>query len=122
MQREMPFFAVVGEPEMLAEMLISRLSSEHQALALCWHKRRVKFSQADAAAKLGIPKSHMTNILAGKKYLPYDKRIEFQALCGNWAIRQYEDRIIGARTVFESPEQRRIRELEQKVQSLENAA
>jgi hypothetical protein len=115
MQREMPFFQQVGEPEMLSELLINRLKSEADAISLCWHKRRVKFSQRGAAVDLGISYSHLSNILSGKKYMPNDKRIQFQCLCGNWAIRQYEDSIIGAKTVFETPEQRRIRELEQEL-------
>lgn len=111
----MPFFQQVGEPEKLSELLINRLNSEADAISLCWHKRRVKISQRGAAAELGISYSHLSNILSGKKYMPNDKRIQFQALCGNWAIRQYEDSIIGAKTVFETPEQRRIRELEQEL-------
>ncbi|ACT50895.1 hypothetical protein [Methylovorus glucosotrophus] len=121
-QREMPFFQLVGEPVFLHDILISRLCNEHQAIVLCWAKRRVKFTLTDAAVTLGMPKSHLSNILSGKKYLPNDMRIAFQALCGNWAIRQYEDSIIGAKTVFETPEQRRIRELEQQLEAARMAA
>lgn len=121
MQREMPFFEVVGEPQMVSEQLIARLRNEADATVLCWAKRRVRYSLSDAAAILGMPKSHLSNILSGKKYLPFDFRIKFQALCGNWAIRQYEDSICGFRSVVETPEQRRIRELEAKVEAMEAA-
>jgi hypothetical protein len=122
MQREMPFFEVVGEPEMVAEQLIARLRNEADATVLCWAKRRVRYSLSDAAAILGMPKSHLSNILSGKKYLPFDFRIKFQALCGNWAIRQYEDSICGFRSVIETPEQRRIRELESQIEAMRSAA
>ncbi|NOV28039.1 hypothetical protein E5S69_31630 [Cupriavidus necator] len=122
MQREMPFFEVVGEPEMVAEQFIARLRNEADATVLCWAKRRVRYSLSDAAAILGMPKSHLSNILSGKKYLPFDFRIKFQALCGNWAIRQYEDSICGFRSVVETPEQRRIRELESQIEAMRSAA
>jgi hypothetical protein len=111
-QREMPFFEVVGEPEMIPEYLVGKFRCETDAILTCWARRRVKFSMSDASATLGMPKSHLSNILSGKKYLPNDFRIKFQALCGNWAIRQYEDAVCGFTTVRETPEQRRIRELE----------
>jgi hypothetical protein len=120
-QREMPFFKEVGEPKLLSESLISRLRSEHDALVLCWAKRQVKYSQAAGAALLGIPPSHFSNILSGQKYPPYDMRMKLQALCGNWAIRQYEDMVIGARTEFETPEERELRVLRSRVNELEQA-
>jgi hypothetical protein len=119
MQREMPFFEVVGEPEMVPAHLIARTRNEADAVMLCWAKRRVRYSMADASAMLGVPKSHLSNILSGKKYLPNDFRIKFQALCGNWAIRQYEDAICGFTSVRETPEQRRIRELESRIAAME---
>lgn len=112
MQQEMPIFQEVKEPDWLPEYLIGRLRNEHDSVLLCWNKRRVKYSMSDASALLGLPKSHLSNILAGKKYLPYDMRVRFQTFCGNYAIRQYEDRVLGFKTISESPEQRRIRELE----------
>lgn len=118
----MPFFEVVGEPEMVGDFLIGRLRNEADAVVLCWAKRRVKYTLSDAAVLLGMPKSHLSNILSGKKYLPFDFRIKFQALCGNWAIRQYEDAVCGFVTARETPEQRRIRELESEIQTLRAAA
>ncbi|WNG69312.1 hypothetical protein [Cupriavidus gilardii] len=117
----MPFFEVVGEPEMVPDFLIARLRNEADAVVLCWAKRKVKYTLTDAAVLLGMPKSHLSNILSGKKYLPFDFRIKFQALCGNWAIRQYEDSVCGFVTARETPEQRRIRELESQLQALKAA-
>lgn len=122
MQQEMPIFQALKEPEWLPEYLIGRLRNEHDSVLLCWNKRRVKYSMSDAAALLGLPKSHLSNILGGKKYLPYDMRIRFQQFCGNFAIRQYEDRVMGFKTVAETPEQRRIRELESELAAARAAA
>ena len=112
MSQEMPFFEVVGEPTMVSQQNIAPLRNEADAVRLCWDCRRIRYSLSDAAALLLMPKSHLSNILSGKKYLPNDFRIRFQALCGNWAIRQYEDSVCGFVTARETPERRRIRELE----------
>lgn len=108
----------VGHPDFLPESIVARIRTEEEAVAWCWAKRRVKFGVTEAARYLGMPKSHLSNILNGKKYLPWGKRIELQRLCGNWLIRQWEDRHCGFITKQESPEQRRIRELEAKVNDL----
>lgn len=113
----------VGDPKFLPESLVSRIQTEAEAVAWCWAHRRIKaMTVTEAARLLGMPKSHMSNILAGKKYLPWGVRVELQRLCGNWLIRQWEDRHCGFVTQRETPEQRRIRELEAKVQQLEMAA
>ncbi|HEF4754614.1 hypothetical protein KTF24_13930 [Burkholderia multivorans] len=122
MQIEIPVFQAVKEPDWVAEYLIGRLRNEHDAVLLCWNKRRVKYSMSDAAALLGLPKSHLSNILAGKKYLPYDMRVRFQQFCGNYAIRQYEDKVFGFKTIAETPQERELRELRAKVAALEAAA
>lgn len=121
MQMEMPFFDVVGDPEKLPEYLIARCRNECDAVVLCWNRRKVKYSLTDAALYMGMPKSHLSNILSGKKYLPFDFRVRFQALCGNWAIRQYEDAVCGFESERITPDQRRIRELESQLQALKAA-
>jgi transcriptional regulator with XRE-family HTH domain len=106
----------IGEPEFLPESVVSRITCEADAVAWCWALRRVKgMGVTEAARYLGMPKSHLSNILNGKKYPPYGARIELQRLCGNWLIRQWEDRHCGFVTNRETPEQRRIRELEARV-------
>jgi hypothetical protein len=122
MQQEMPLFQAMKEPEWLPEYLIGRLRNEHDSVLLCWNRRRVKYSMSDAAALLGLPKSHLSNILAGKKYLPFDMRIKFQTFCGNFAIRQYEDKTMGFKTITETPLERENRELRSKLEALEKAA
>jgi hypothetical protein len=116
-QREIPALQVLHEPEWLPDLLIARLRSERDAVMLCWAKRRRRaLTLRGAAEELEMQPSHLSNILSGKKYLPHDFRIRFQQLCGNWAIRQYEDHICGFLTKRETPEQRRIRELEAQVE------
>lgn len=112
-QRQIPALGLLSEPQWLDEFLVKRLRSEKDAVVLCWAKRtRKQLSIRGAAEELGLPASHLSNIVSGKKYLPHDFRIKFQKLCGNWALRQYEDRACGFITSRESPDQRRIRELE----------
>lgn len=114
---------VVPEPEWLSDVWISRCRSERDAVVLCWAKRaRRGLTVRQAAEELGLQPSHMSNILSGQKYLPHDFRIRFQQLCGNWAIRQYEDMACGFITQKETPEQRRIRMLEAEVSDLRRRA
>jgi len=122
MQREIPILAAHKAPAFVAEHLIERCRNEHDALLLCWHKRQVPYAQSTAADLLGVPHSHFSNILSGKKYPPWGFTTNLQALCGNWAIRQYRDKAEGFYTVVESPDQRQIRVLTEKLSRLEKVA
>ena len=122
-QHRMVILGAVQEPEWLSDAWVARCRSEADAVVLCWAKRTRKgLTARQAAEELGVPPSHMSNILGGKKYLPHDFRIRFQELCGNWAIRQYEDMACGFITQKETPEQRRIRLLEAENQQLRRSA
>jgi plasmid maintenance system antidote protein VapI len=113
----------VAPMEWVSDVYIMRCRSEKDAIALCWAKRNRKgLTLRQAAEELRIQPSHLSNILSGKKYLPHDFRIRFQELCGNWAIRQYEDLRCGFRTEKETPEQRRIRQLEAQLSEVSRAA
>lgn len=113
----------IGEPVFLPESIVSRVESEADAVAWCWAMRRIKgMGVTEAARYLGMPKSHLSNILSGKKYLPFGVRVELQRLCGNWLIRQWEDRHCGFVTKQDTPDQRRIRELEAKLADRERMA
>lgn len=115
------FMQPVADMQMVASQLIERCRSEHDAFLLCWNKRIVKYSQAAAAGLLGIPPSHFSNMLSGKKYPTWDLRTNLQRLCNNWAIRQYADWQEGIDS-FETPEQRRIRDLENQLEQARKAA
>jgi hypothetical protein len=113
----------VGDPSFVPEAVLARVHSESEAVQWCWALRRIKgMGVTEAARYLGMPKSHLSNIINGKKYLPWGKRLELQRLCGNWLIRQWEDRECGFVTKMETPEQRRIRELEQRLVVAERRA
>lgn len=113
----------VGEPSFVPEAILSRIQSESDAVQWCWALRRIKgMGVTEAARYLGMPKSHLSNIINGKKYLPWGKRIDLQRLCGNWIIRQWEDRECGFVTQAESPLDRQNRALQQRVAELERRA
>lgn len=121
-QLEMPFLQLIGDTKNLNLQWINLCHSEADAVSLCWNKRRVKYGVRDAALKLDISYSHLSNIINGKKYFPNDLRTRFQILCGNWAIRQYEDLQIGATTQFMSPEKIENELLKARIAELEKAA
>lgn len=120
MNKELPLMAEVKGPQELPEYLIARCRTETDAVQLCWHMRRVKYGVREAARLLDMPASHLSNVISGKKYLPHNS-VEFQRLCGNLAIRQFQDREMGLRTIIETAEQRRIRELESQIEAMKAA-
>jgi len=120
MNKELPLLAEVKGPQELPEYLIARCRNETDAVMLCWHMRRIKYGIREGARLLGMTASHLSNVVSGKKYLPHNT-VEFQQLCGNLAIRQFEDRQFGFRTVIDTPEQRRIRELESQLEAMKAA-
>lgn len=91
-QREFNWIGELKPPALADVHLLNHCRSSHDAILLTWNLRRVKYSQADAAAMLEMPKSHLSNILSGQKYLPDDLRVPFMWLCGSLALRQWEDK------------------------------
>lgn len=91
-QRDFGWLAELKPPVMIDSDLLSHAKTAHDAILLTWNTRRVKYTQADAAAMLEMPKSHLSNILSGQKYLPDELRVPFMWLCGSLALRQWEDR------------------------------
>jgi transcriptional regulator with XRE-family HTH domain len=121
-QLEMPFLQLIGQTKNLNLQWINLCNSETDAVCMCWNKRTVKRGVREMARDLGISVSHLSNIINGKKYLPSGFRSKFQILCGNWAIRQFEDLQIGATTQFISPEQLENQLLKARIEELERAA
>lgn len=91
-QRDFGWLAEIKQPVLADDSVLCHCKDSHDAILLTWNLRRVKYSQADAAAMLEMPKSHLSNILSGQKYLPDDLRIAFMWLCGSLALRQFEDK------------------------------
>ena len=122
-QTRLVTIGAIQQMEWLDDLWISRCRSEKDAVVLCWAKRQRKgLTLRQAAEELAMPASHLSNILGGKKYFPHGFRVRFQELCGNWAIRQYEDLVCGFRTEKDTPEKRRIRQLEAENQLLRRTA
>lgn len=121
MDKELPLLGEVKGPTELPEYLIARCRNETDAVQLCWHMRRVKYGVREAARLLDMTASHLSNVVSGKKYLPHNS-VQFQQLCGNWAIRQYQDRVAGLRTIQETAEQREIRRLRAELEAARAAA
>lgn len=91
-QRDFGWLAEVPPPVSVSAELLAHCHTAHDAILLTWNSRKVKCSQNSAAERLEMPASHLSNILSGSKYLPDDLRVPFMWLCGNLALRQYEDR------------------------------
>lgn len=120
-QLEMPFLQLIGQTKNLNLQWINLCNSETDAVCMCWNKRTVKRGVREMARDLGISVSHLSNIINGKKYLPNGFRNKFQILCGNWAIRQYEDLEISATTHFISQDELKIKVLEAQIAALKAA-
>ena len=122
-QRLIPLLSAMTGPEWLDELWIKRCRNEGDAVVLCWAKRtRRGMTLRGAAEEMEMSASHLSNILSGKKYLPHDFRIKFQRLCGNYAIRQYEDMACGFRTCPDDPQTREIRQLKSENERLKREA
>ena len=91
MQRDFGWMQEIKPPMHVEADAVRSCKSTLEALQKSWDMRRIKLSMSDAAARLGMPKSHLSNILSGKKYLPNECRVAFMWLIGNLLIRQYED-------------------------------
>lgn len=91
-QRDFGWMQEVKPPSSVDDVLLGHCKTSNDAILLTWNTRRVKHSQAYASAFLGLPTSHLSNILSGKKYLPDDLRVPFMWFCGSLALRQFEDR------------------------------
>lgn len=90
-QRDFGWLAEVAKPTAADTYLVARCRNAHDTIVLTWALRKIKRTMTDAAAILEMPKSHLSNILSGKKYLPDELRVPLMFLCGNTALRQWED-------------------------------
>lgn len=93
MQRELPLIGLLKAPEAIREDVLRTFGDDEEeatrfAVRFAWDHRRVKMSQNQAAAHIGLTSSHLCNILSGQKYLPPHKINAFEWLCGNHAVSQ----------------------------------
>jgi hypothetical protein len=118
-QREMPFLAAVKGPAEVPFEFVKACGSELEALNLCINLSHL----ADETIRdhLGIDKGHFSRIRKGRGNFPPNKRVALMELCGNLAPVQYEAWRVG-RDLVERSKDVRIRELEQKLAMLKEAA
>lgn len=118
-QREMPFLAVVKAPQEVPLEFIKACKSELEALNLCMNLSHL--SDEAIRDSLVIDKGHFSRIRKGRGNFPPNKRIQLMELCGNLAPVQYEAWKVG-RDLVERSKDVRIRELEQQLANLREAA
>lgn len=93
-QRDFGWLAECKAPVLLGYEYVDICQSAHDAIVMTWNARTIKCSLTSASERLQMPKSHLSNILSGKKYMPDELRIPFMWLCGNLCMRQYEDKVL----------------------------
>jgi hypothetical protein len=113
-QRELPIIGLLEAPVPLLPHQLAGFGDEEEsaikaAIRWGWNNRRVRMDQSNAAAHIGIPPSHLSNILNGKKHLPPHKINAFEWIVGNRAvsmtierfrlIREEEQALVIARTI-----------------------
>jgi hypothetical protein len=118
-QREMPFLALVKGPQEVPLEFIKACKSELEALNLCMNLAHL--SDETIREKLGIDKGHFSRIRKGRGNFPPNKRVQLMEFCGNLAPIQYEAWRMG-RELIERSKDVRIRELEQQLAQLKEAA
>lgn len=123
MQREFGFFGSTPLPDLLPEDEIALCANFKDALALCIRRSRVKRSQGDLAALVGIHPTQFSKILHGAKgqgwHLEPGLIAELERQCGNHAITQWLAYQSGLQIVPDSQAAREKRALERKIVSLE---
>lgn len=125
-QREMPLLQEVAKPVLLPESDIRLCTTFRDSLGLCIQRSRVRRTQNDLAGLAGIHATQFSKIIHGAKgqdwNLPGDAIEKIETACGNLAMTQYLASKHDGRIVLETPEQRRIRELEERLAKYEVAA
>jgi hypothetical protein len=96
-QSELPILGLLRAPDEIRDDVLRTFGDEEEkatrfAVRWAWDHRRVKLDQRLAAAQMGIPAPHLSNILNGKKHLPPHKINAFEWICGNRAVSMTIDR------------------------------
>lgn len=125
-QREITCLAELPAPELLTEAEIALCGCFRDAMLLCIRRARVRRTQNDLAATIGIHATQFSKILHGAKGQHWNldpERIEaLETACGNRAMTQWLAARANLRVIQDSPEARRIRELEAQIAELERRA
>lgn len=100
MQQELaPLLGVIeGAPSEIDWALVRMCDTEQEAIRLCQAKARNLAYRKDGplAKDLGMSRASFNTIRncdqhERQRYMPSTKKIDMQKLCGNWAIRQWEE-------------------------------
>ena len=89
-QREMPLVSPVNPPCFLPWEYVESCEDELEALLLTWNMRRVRSTERDMCATLGVDAGHWTRIKQGAAHFPLNKRNAFMDYCGNHGLLQYD--------------------------------
>lgn len=87
------------EVVLLPPDIVNRITHETESVTESWQRRRVKYSQREAAELLGIDKGNFTRLLDEQIAIPKNARVEFMALTGNLLPLQYEAAQMGCAVV-----------------------
>lgn len=96
-QGELPMMGLLRGPDDLLPSTLGTFGDDEEAatrfaIRWAWDHRRVKMDQSNAADHIGVSKSHLCNILSGKKYLPPHKINAYEWIVGNRAVSQTIER------------------------------
>ena len=116
----------VPRPELLPDGDIALCKTFRDALGLCIQRSRVRRAMRDLAAEAGIHPTQFSKILhgaKGQKWTLDPERINaLEWACGNRALTQWLALQADLRVIPDSPEARRIRELEATIEQLQRRA
>lgn len=92
---ELPLrFGMTTGGQWLDTVVIHNCKSYQDAVRTCWAFRKIKGMTKRTLAELaGLYAPHVTDYLSdkdGKRNLPAEKIADFEAVCGNYAITQWE--------------------------------
>jgi hypothetical protein len=90
-QSELPLMGLLEAPAPLLPHQLAAFGDDEEkavkeAIRWAWINRRVRMEQSTASAHMGIPPSHLSNILNGKKHLPPHKINAYEWIVGNRAV------------------------------------
>jgi hypothetical protein len=108
---ELPLLSALRKPDQVRDDILRTFGDTEEAAvraAVLWawnHRRDKSLTKRTAAERVGIPNSHFTNIVNGKKYLPPHKINAYEWVMGNKAVSMTIERFRVIR------EQEQVREL-----------
>lgn len=118
MQREMPWFSEVEEPEFLTESEIHNCNSFGQAVALCINRSRL--TNETIAERIGISAGTLSKIVKGSAGIKRRQMELLEMACGNRAVTQYMAKNAGCHLVRTTTDEK-IKELEEQLAKLRAA-